>query len=548
MEDRACLLVLPDGAATQSDAVLEAARSTGLDPGSLRIHLNGRALAAAARGSIEKLSHAAQALTGAGLASVVVTDEEARALPRLELAGGVLSEGDRLSLLVHGRPYGPPSGVPLLFVVGDLGRGDPVSISADLQPAASFRQRLLRASFPVVDVAWTGGRLRVSLPDMTWRGLSGHGLSSAENLARMLGTLGANAAGTVVDLGFAGQDLPVDPNRPPFEPMEGVDRERMELFDRYAAAAALAWEKGIYPVAGPGQVAPVGSIGRALVSACDARTFFSAPARGRSAPTIPWVRGGRASHVRRLLWPWLVAPPALTLWLIFRLHEPGPALLLGGAAFAVCGLASVAVGLQALARREKVRAVPLSKVRSMPMGAVGLVGRVVAIAPFRAPYSRAECVWYRFEIRQNRGDGSAVDMYRTLEKGTSGDVPFLLHDDTGSVLVQPVDAEVDSDPETFLLDQTTIAIEWALAVGVRVFVSGFAQRRSTDSSGAKPAVLPDRDDVFVGSGPDTPLTIAVRSRAEEVHRLSHRFHWPIAVGAAYLMVAVLLWVSVRSVQ
>src|SRR6266540_2885260 len=94
---------------------------------------------------------------------------------------------------------------------------------------------------------------------------------------------------------------------------------------------------------------------------CDARTFFSAPARGRSAPAIPWVRGGRASHVRRLLWPWLVAPPALTLWLIFRLHEPGPALLLGGAAFAVCGLASVAVGLQALARREKVRAVPLSK-------------------------------------------------------------------------------------------------------------------------------------------------------------------------------------------
>jgi hypothetical protein len=158
-------------------------------------------------------------------------------------------------------------------------------------------------------------------------------------------------------------------------------------------------------------------------------------------------------------------------------------------------------------------------------------------------------VWYRFEVRQDRGAAGAGDsLYRTIEEGTSGDVPFLLRDDTGSVLVQPSGAEVDVDPETFPLDDRTRAIEWAVGVGAQVFVNGFAQRRSTDSSGPRPTVLPDRDDVFVGSGPDTPLTIAQKSRAEEVDRLSHRSYWPIASGTAYLMVALLLWVSVRSLR
>ena len=549
VNDRACLVVLPDGEARNPDAILEAARSSGVDPNRLRIQLHGRALAAAARGSAKSLAAAAQALLRAGLVSTVVTDAEAHALPPLQSAGGVWRDGERLSLLVHGRPYGPPAGVALLFVFADLGRSDRAPNPADQQPAGSFRQQLLRATLPVVDVVWTGGRVRVSLRSMTWRGLSRRSLSGADNLIQVLGTLAHDATGTVVDSGFMGQDLAVQPPQGMLEPLEGIDRDRSALFDRYSATAALAWERGIYPAAASGQVAPVGGAATRPAGVCEARAFFSAPAPARSSSEIPWIRGGLKSHIRRSLWPWFAAPPFLTFWLFSRSDGHETVLFLGGIAFAVSGLVSIVVGFRSLAQRERVRAIPLSRVRSMSMGAVGLVGRVAAIASFKAPYSRAECVWYRFEVRQDRGDAGAGDsLYRTIEEGTSGDVPFLLRDDTGSVLVQPSGAEVDVDPETFPLDDRTRAIEWAVGVGAQVFVNGFAQRRSTDSSGPRPTVLPDRDDVFVGSGPDTPLTIAQKSRAEEVDRLSHRSYWPIAAGTAYLMVALLLWVSVRSLR
>ena len=543
MNDRCRLLVLPTGPNPNSEAILEAARTGGLDSHTLRIQLNGQALAAAARGSAQKLQPAALALSAAGLKAAVVTDAEVHALAPIQVAGGVSSDGDRLSLLVHGRPYGPPPGVPLLFVLADLGQGERALNPADQQPTGTVRQRLLRATLPVVDVVWKGGRVRVSMRGMTWRGLPRHSLSGADNLIQTLGTLAHEAAGTAVDFGFVGQDLALDPPRGTLEPIEGVNRERSHLFDRYAAAAALAWEKGLYPGARQGEVAPVagGAVGADIR---EARAFFASIARPRAAPAIPWLRRGSPSRVRWSPWPWLVGPPLATFLLFLRLRSIETVGFLSGMAFAVGGLVSILVGLRALSLRERVRSVPLSKVRSMSMGSVGLAGKVIAIAPFKAPYSRAECVWYRFEVRTFTAEAGPAPLYRTIGEGTSGDVPFLLEDDTGSVLVQPANAEVDCDPETFALADGTGAVEWTIPVGARAFVSGFAQRRSTDSASEGPVVRADRDDVFVGSDPQAPLTIALRSRSEEVRSLSRRSTWPVVAGAAYLIVALILWLGV----
>ena len=537
MNDRGGLLILPGASPSSLEPLLETARRHGIDAYRLRMELNGRALACAARGPVARLASAAAALTQAGLRAVVVADDEVHALPTLEVSSGVCLDGDRLALFVHGRPDGPPAGEPLLFVVADLGR-----VGVHEPSGGSVRQRLLRARLPVVDVVWKGGRVRVSLRGMTWRGLPEHGLSGADNMIRTLGEIAHQAGGTAVDFGFVGQDLGVDLPRATLEPLEGRDSERTRLFDRYAAAAALAWGKDLYPSAPPGEVVPVGDATAAPTGVREARAFFTAPPPKRAAAVLPWIRRGKPSHLRWSPWPWLVGPPLAAFFLAAKFSREREVGILFGFAFLIGGVSSVILGLRSLARRERVRSVPLSRIRSMPMGPVALAGNVVSIVAFQAPYSHAECVWYRVEVREANIDEKA-NLYRSLDTGSSADVPFRLQDETGSVLIQPADAEVDGEPELFPLDGGMVAVEWTIPAGERVFVSGFAQRRSTDATADAPAVLSDRDDVFVGSAPGVPLSVVLRTRPDEVRALSRSFAWTVAAGAAYILLALFLFLS-----
>ncbi len=534
MNDRACLVVLPSGSESSPESVLEAARKSGLDPQRLRIQLNGRALAAAARGSAEEVAAAAQALAGAGLASAVVTDAQSRALPRLQVAGGVAPvDGDGVCLRVHGQPAGPPQGVPLLFVVADVGRDDPARGAAQARPGDSMRQRLLRAVFPVVDVVWAEGRLRVPVKGMTWRGLPGGGLSGPANLLRLLELIAARSSGAVVDIGFMGQDLAIDAPAGA-EPLEGADRERVSLFDRYAAAASIAWSRGLYPKAPPGEVAEVGTAASAgLARSVKAQAFFARPGAARAASPVPWVRRGKAAHLRLRLWPWLVLGPAVFLLVPHRLSAIG---------LALSGCGAIGFGLRSLSLREKLRSVPVSRVRSMAMGLVQISGRTAATALLKAPYSHLECVWYCFDVRVREQASESRAGWRTIAEGSSSDMPFRIEDGSGSVLVQPTDAELDVEPETIALDHDTIVREWLLPADMPVFVTGFAQRRSTDAMGlqAGNGSPPATDEVFIGSDPGAPFTIATRSRGQEQAQFQREFFVGVGAGAVYLAIALIL--------
>lgn len=519
--------------------MLEAARVSGLDPLRLRIQLNGRALAAAARGSAEEVEAAAQALSGAGLASTVVTEAQARALPRVQVASGVApGDGGGVCLRAHGQPAGPSPGVPLLFVVADVGRDDPARGAAEARPGDSMRQRLLRAVFPVVDVVWPNGRLRVPVKSMTWRGLPGVGLSGPGNLLRLLELIAERAAGTVVDIGFMGQDLAIN-THVGAESIEGADKDRILLFDRYSAAASIAWSRGLYPTAPPGEVAEVGTAASAsagLARSVKAQAFFARPGSTCAVSPVPWVRRGRAAHLRLQLWPWLVLGPAVFLVVPHRLS----AIAL---AFAGCG--AIGFGLRSLSMREKLRSVPVSKVRSMAMGLVQISGKTAATALLKAPYSHLECVWYCFDVKDREASLEQRSGWRTIAEGSSSDMPFLVEDRTGSVLVQPADAELDVEPETIALDGDTIAREWLLPAGIPVFVTGFAQRRSTDASQPQAASrTPSQgDEVFIGSDPGAPFTIATQSRGQEQARLRREFVFGVAAGGVYLVTALILWLG-----
>lgn len=572
------LVVIPDGGGVP-ETLFETSRRHGLDPYRVRLAASGRGLALIARGEVGPLEAAAQALAREGTRCATVSDEETRSLPRLQVAGGIAAEGESVSLRVHGKAVGPPEGVALLFLLADLGREDGPLAAARPRPRDTFAQRLRRAVFPVVDVVWQGGRIRLPLRGMAWRGLPGaQRLSGPLNLIHLLETLAKRSAGATLDMGFQGQDLAVEVPPPAEESVEGADREQTTFFDRYSAAAAALWAKGLYPPATPGHLTVVSGDPTPI----EPKRYLSAP---RTAPTkspIPWIRKGKKSRTRWLLWPWLAAGPVLAL----RSANP----TVGAAVLLICGVVAGALGLRALRRREHIRAVPQARVRSLAMGPVELFGRVVPCARFLAPFSRKPCGWYLFEIRERRLESKSGEASQAVETGGSGDIPFRLDDGTGSVLVQPSGAEVDVPSERIEIDFQRWAVEWILEEGGEYFVAGVAQRRPPETDwnelllekvravkrdgdalaryGLAPgepgsaeawervradierqaheevaARASERDDVFIGSSSNVPFLISRRSRREETARLTRDFVVGSFLGAIYVVVAVILWLS-----
>jgi hypothetical protein len=560
-----------------SEEIRRAASEGGHDPYLVAMRLRAHGLSAVAHGAGASLAPLAAALGQARVPCAVVGRSEIETLPAAELAGGISPDGS--GLLVHGRPNGPPTGVPLLFIVADLGDGERASVSARIEPR-DLRARLLRATCPVADIVWADGRIRVAAAQIAWRNLPGRTYSSPINLASLIEQLAARAPRSVIDEGFTGQESSLAVARHGLERIESANPKLESAFEDYSALATLCWRAGLYPQQADAAPAFVGS------------TLAPSTAGGR-AMELPWIRGGKPAHLRSPLWPWLAAGPGVPFLLFIVLSYGAargrradfvtlPALSLG-----ICGVALGLIGLRALAARERLTAVPPSKIRSMALGPVEVEGTVEAAAPFKAPYSRLSCAWYRFEYQQRHQDNRGGEYWTTIGRGGSGDVPFRLRDQTGEALVQPAGAEIDVEPTTTMLDADHRVEEWILEDGARCFVTGTAERRS-DGAEAHPLLLarlhslksdpaalarygapPGReisaeewdrirsavesevseelanrasqpDDLFVGAAPDAPFLIGTRPRIEEIRRLSRRFWAGAVAGGLYVAAALAL--------
>lgn len=524
------LLLVAGGSGVPNAVVEAAAQSHGLDAPALRIHSSSPFVSVAGRGMAPRISGAAEALRSGGVPCAAVPETEARSLPPLQLAGGIAPDGSGAGLRVHGRPAGPPEGVPLLLVLGDIGREDGIPAPSAPRASDTVRQRILRAVFPVVDVVWSEGRIRVAVRSMAWRGLPGLSPSSPSNFLRLLEILVSASSGAVLDLGFRGQDLAVDPGPSSSERLEGGDAATALLFDRYSTAAVLAWRHGLYPPSAPGKLLIPGEAGGARTPA----EIFQARPAAREKSLVPWIRRGKQSRIRGALWPWFSPPGAIVL-LYFRGSPLGILVLVAS------GLVAIALGLRWLATRERVRALPLARIRSAAMGPVQLSGTVVPCAPLVAPYSHVRAAWYRFEIQERRGD-SQSHAWNTIEEGGSGDIPFRLEDGTGSILIQPSGAEVDVPPVTTEISSDLRAVEWVIAEGSSLFVLGFAQRRDVGSGERETVLGADADEVFVGSSPDSAFLMSHRNREKETSALTRKFQALVALGFVYLVLALILWI------
>src|SRR5262249_10957175 len=160
--------------------------------------------------------------------------------------------------------------------------------------------RILRSTFPVIEIVWPEGRVRVSPRQMSWRGLPDQTHSSPENAARLVDALVRASGGAVLDSGFVGQNVPVEIHAVAPEPLAGADGDKTELCERSAAAAAMAFRKGLYPPAAAGTLQTVHSNAASLIPRASAAVTSSA---------IPWMRPGRLSRLRLGLFPWLLLGP-----------------------------------------------------------------------------------------------------------------------------------------------------------------------------------------------------------------------------------------------
>jgi hypothetical protein len=102
-------------------------------------------------------------------------------------------------------------------------------------------------------------------------------------------------------------------------------------------------------------------------------------------------------------------------------------------------------------KRRLIENIPTSKIRSLAMGLVKIQGDVASGdgGLLRGPFFLKECVYYMYEIQRfneykyGRLMDQELPKWKTL-KTESESVKFRLQDETGSVLIDPAEAEINT--------------------------------------------------------------------------------------------------------
>lgn len=114
----------------------------------------------------------------------------------------------------------------------------------------------------------------------------------------------------------------------------------------------------------------------------------------------------------------------------------------------IFGLALILGGTQRYLLGQRIKNTPTSKVRSAAVGLIELAGKAKCKDPMRSPISKATCIYWRIKAEYYKPGkhGGWRDIYNA-----SSSNPFYLEDDTGKMLIEPKDAEIEI-PEDFKQD------------------------------------------------------------------------------------------------
>jgi len=110
------------------------------------------------------------------------------------------------------------------------------------------------------------------------------------------------------------------------------------------------------------------------------------------------------------------------------------------------GLVLIIGGVQRYLLSQKIKNTPTSKVRSAAVGLVELAGKARCKDTILSPISNMRSIYWRVkgEYYQPGKHGGWRDIYNA-----SSSEPFYLEDDTGKMLIEPKEAEVDIPSDFF---------------------------------------------------------------------------------------------------
>src|SRR3989338_4951327 len=132
-------------------------------------------------------------------------------------------------------------------------------------------------------------------------------------------------------------------------------------------------------------------------------------------------------------------------------------------------------GFKWLKLKRLIENMPTSKIRSLAMGLVEIYGEVIPSKGqlLKSPFSNHDCVYYKYEIQELRRSKRST-YWATIKSGEKG-AYFFLKDNTGMVLVNPADAEIDIplDFETRTLNAKNNPALGAFFTSINFSASGF---------------------------------------------------------------------------
>ena len=139
-------------------------------------------------------------------------------------------------------------------------------------------------------------------------------------------------------------------------------------------------------------------------------------------------------------------------------------------------------GFIVLRRKRLLENVPTSRIRSVAMGFAELAGRAKIRLPLVAPFSQIPCVYYRYQVEEERQRSRGGRQWTTIDRGESSET-FYLEDETGSLQVDPAGAETVLQRSFQRVERgegwfgrRKRYSEWWIVSGQKLFVAGTVRR------------------------------------------------------------------------
>ena len=118
----------------------------------------------------------------------------------------------------------------------------------------------------------------------------------------------------------------------------------------------------------------------------------------------------------------------------------------GGIILFLIGILIIFNGVQMYLTMRKVENTPTSKIRSVAMGLAEVYGKCISVVEQYSPFSNEKCVYYNIQVEayiERRGKNESSSWTTILRKELRN--VFKLQDDTGTINVDPKEAEFNLD-------------------------------------------------------------------------------------------------------